>query len=95
MSQLQVRKGSHGMATAPSRGDAAATGLSDYITAANIAYNGNARIPVIKMQDNAHLRYRPGQNQFDVGDEQMIQKFDDRDKLIRDLDTGMSPFMKN
>ena len=32
---------------------------------------------------------------FDQNDERMIREFDTREKMIRDLDTGMSPFMKN
>ena len=47
------------------------------------------------MADIKHLRYRPDAKKFDAGEESLIQNFDNRNNVIRDLDTGMSPFMKN
>ena len=74
-----------------------ATGLSDYVTSSKLAYANASRIPTIKMEENKYLKYRPpvGSNNFDSGQEKIIQNFDTREKLIKDLDTGMSPFMKN
>ena len=72
-----------------------ATGMSDYVTANNLAYANNNRIPVVKVQENKHLLYRPGANAFNSGETNVIHAMEDRDKLIKELDTGMSPFMKN
>ena len=41
------------------------------------------------------MLFRPEARRFDANDESLIQNFDNREKLIKDLDTGMSPFMKN
>ena len=72
-----------------------ATGLSDYVTSSKIAFQNAGRIPTIKPQDNKHLKYRSELKNFDQNDERVIRDFDTREKQIKDLDTGMSPFMKN
>ena len=71
------------------------TGLSDYVTTSKVAYSNINRIPTIKMEENKYLKYRPAANNFRAEEEKVVQNFGTREKLIKDLDTGMSPFMKN
>ena len=72
-----------------------ATGLSDYVTTSKVAYSNINRIPTIKMEENKYLKWKPTANKFNSGEEKVVQNFDTREKLIKDLDTGMTPFMKN
>ena len=76
----------------------ATSGLDDYVTSSKVAYSNLNRIPTIKMEDKRHLKYQPHASRaknFDIGEVKTIENIDTREKLIRDLDTGMSPFMKN
>ena len=52
-------------------------------------------MPVISQKELTHLRYRPDAKNFDDQDAKLVQNFEDRGQHIRELDTGMSPFMKN
>ena len=47
------------------------------------------------MEDKKHILFKPDYKRFDAGEESQIQNFENRGKQIHDLDTGMSPFMKN
>ena len=41
------------------------------------------------------MRYKPEVKNFDQYDTKHIQNYEDRERTIKELDTGMSPFMKN
>ena len=52
-------------------------------------------VPTISQQELQYLRYRPEVKNFDDGDTTLIRNYENRERAIKDLDTGMSPFMKN
>lgn len=83
MSALEVRKGQQLMTSIKRHRDPMnATGIDDYVTASKIAFSNANRIPTVKIEDNKHLRYRPNANRFDKDEENLIQNYDNRGKLI-------------
>ena len=69
---------------------------SRYVSQSALAYNNSQqRIPVVSQKELSHLRYRPEAKNFDRGETKQIADFESRERTIQELDTGMSPFMKN
>ena len=96
-SQMQLRKPQEiaGISTPNRRpGDGAKTGLDIYATASKATYS-NQGAPVISQEELKFLRYRPEAKNFDHNEAKQVKTYEDRERRIKDLDTGMSPFMKN
>ena len=94
---IREQKGIAGISTPNTRMNGSSTGLDIYATASKATYTNHAArgIPVISQDELKHLRYRSDAKKFDEIEKNQVRNFEDRERRIKDLDTGMSPFMKN
>ena len=66
---------------------------NNYLSANQIAYG--QKIPVVNQKELKYVLFKPETKNFDTEDAWRVREFDDREKVIKDLDNAMSPFMKN
>lgn len=56
--------------------------------------HGN-QIPTMSHKEIQFMRYRPEAKAFDADETRAVQNFDDRSNVIKEINTAISPFMKN